>query len=94
MDSNVDSIIKSRALLKPNLPTMDVEAEGGCGVVGAACEIPIAGRHFLKSLIQMKNRGNGKGGGVSALGLDSTYFDVEQQTLDDNYLILIAYLDE
>ncbi len=24
-------------------------AEGGCGVVGLACEIPVAGRHLFKS---------------------------------------------
>ncbi len=25
-------------------------AEGGCGVVGLACEIPVAGRHLFDSL--------------------------------------------
>ena len=31
-------------------------AEGGCGVVGLASEIPIAGRHLFNSLEQMRNR--------------------------------------
>ena len=95
MNSNINNIINSRAHLKPLFSVDSVqEAEGGCGVVGAACEIPLAGKHFLQSLIQMKNRGNGKGGGISALGLDPSFFNVDQKTLDDNYLILVAYLDE
>jgi glutamate synthase domain-containing protein 1/glutamate synthase domain-containing protein 3 len=70
-----------------------VEAEGGCGVVGAACSIPIAGRHFLTALLQMKNRGNGKGGGVAVLGLNSERLGVSKRVLHDDYLIQIAYLD-
>ena len=93
-NNTIDTIIQSRQHLKHNPVTRDLEAEGGCGVVGAACEIPIAGKHFLKSLNQMKNRGNGKGGGISALGLDPDFFHVDQKTMDENYLILIAYLDE
>ena len=70
-----------------------VEAEGGCGVVGAACSIPIAGKHFLTSLVQMKNRGNGKGGGIAALGLNPEQLGVTKQVLHDDYLLQIAYLD-
>jgi len=69
------------------------EAEGGCGVVGAACSIPISGKHFLTSLLQMKNRGNGKGGGIAVLGLNPTQLGVSKRVLHDEYLILIAYLD-
>ena len=94
MASYTNKIINSRSHFKPVTDGKSLEAEGGCGVVGAACEIPIAGKHFLKSLNQMKNRGNGKGGGISVLGLDPAFFDVDQQTLDENYLLLIAYLDE
>ncbi len=94
MASYSNNIINSRSHFKPVTDGKSLEAEGGCGVVGAACEIPIAGKHFLKSLIQMKNRGNGKGGGISALGLDPTFFNVNQQTLDENYLLVIAYLDK
>ena len=70
-----------------------VEAEGGCGVVGAACSIPIAGKHFLTSLVQMKNRGNGKGGGIAALGLNPEQLGVSKRILKEDYLLQIAYLD-
>ena len=68
-------------------------AEGGCGVVGLACEIPVAGRHLFDSLEQMRNRGNGKGGGVAMVGLNPTDFGVNQEILDNNYLYSVAYLD-
>src|SRR2546426_10311601 len=45
------------------------EAEGGCGVVGLACNVPLEGKYLLQSLVQMRNRGNGKGGGIAAVGL-------------------------
>ena len=68
-------------------------AEGGCGVVGLACEIPVAGRHLFNSLEQMRNRGNGKGGGVAMVGLDATQFETNQKTLDSTYLYAVAYLN-
>ncbi len=71
-----------------------LEAEGGCGVVGAACSVPIAGKHFLTSLLQMKNRGNGKGGGIAVLGLSPERLGVSKEILQQDYLIQIAYLDE
>jgi glutamate synthase domain-containing protein 1/glutamate synthase domain-containing protein 3 len=49
------------------------EVEGGCGVVGCAAEKPIAGKHFLISLEQMHNRGNGKGGGLAVCGCFPDY---------------------
>jgi len=70
-----------------------MEAEGGCGVVGAACSVPIAGKHFLTALLQMKNRGNGKGGGIAALGLSPERLGVSKSILQEDYLIQIAYLD-
>jgi glutamate synthase domain-containing protein 1/glutamate synthase domain-containing protein 3 len=70
-----------------------LEAEGGCGVLGAACSVPIAGRHFLTALLQMKNRGNGKGGGVAALGLSPERLGVSKETLQERYLLQVAYLD-
>ena len=48
-------------------------AEGGCGVVGLASEIPVAGRHLFDSLEQMRNRGNGKGGGVALPSIESSH---------------------
>jgi len=68
-------------------------AEGGCGVVGLACEIPVAGRHLFKSLEQMRNRGNGKGGGVAMVGLDPSQFNTDQETLDSTFLYAVAYLN-
>ena len=41
----------------------------------------------------MHNRGNGKGGGIAAVGLDAATLGVSQEILDDDYLIQIAYLD-
>ena len=43
--------------------------EGGCGVVGFAATVPVRGRHIFEPSIQMHNRGNGKGGGIAAAGL-------------------------
>ncbi len=44
------------------------EEEGGCGVTGFACSIPVGGRHIYEPSVQMHNRGNGKGGGIAAVG--------------------------
>jgi len=87
-------IIQSRARLVEGMSlSRKLEAEGGCGVVGAACSEPIAGKHFLQALLQMKNRGNGKGGGIAALGLSPEQLGVSEEILRENYLIQIAYLD-
>ncbi len=68
-------------------------AEGGCGVLGLACNLPVAGRHVVEAAAQMHNRGNGKGGGIAAAGLDPVQMDISPETLRDAYLIQIAYLD-
>jgi glutamate synthase domain-containing protein 1/glutamate synthase domain-containing protein 3 len=41
----------------------------------------------------MKNRGNGKGGGIAALGLSSERLGVSKETLQEDYLLQVAYLD-
>jgi len=88
-------IIQSRAKLVEGMNLIrKVEAEGGCGVVGAACSEPIAGKHFLQALLQMKNRGNGKGGGIAVLGLSPEQLGVSEEILHEDYLIQIAYLDQ
>ena len=69
-----------------------LEAEGGCGVVGLASSVPIVGRHLLGPLVQMHNRGNGKGGGIAAVGLSPDQLGVSQKILDSDYLVQIAYL--
>ncbi|MCX8183501.1 MAG: hypothetical protein N3F08_03690, partial [Crenarchaeota archaeon] len=68
-------------------------AEGGCGVIGVASSIPVKGRFLLRPLLQMHNRGNGKGGGIAAVGLSAKQLGVSKRILEDCYLLQIAYLD-
>src|SRR5713101_623131 len=69
------------------------EAEGGCGVVGLACSVPLEGKYLLQSLVQMLNRGNGKGGGIAALGLVPEQLGVSEKVLGEDYILQVAYLD-
>jgi glutamate synthase domain-containing protein 1/glutamate synthase domain-containing protein 3 len=69
------------------------EAEGGCGVIGMAASERIPSRHLLQALTQMRNRGNGKGGGIAAVGLTPEDWGVTQEILENDYLLTIAYLD-
>jgi glutamate synthase domain-containing protein 1/glutamate synthase domain-containing protein 3 len=71
-----------------------VEAEGGCGVTGFACNIPVRGKFIHEPSIQMQNRGNGKGGGIAAAGLVPEQIGVSREVLDSHYLLQIALLDE
>lgn len=70
-----------------------VEVEGGCGVIGMASSERVAGKHLLRALTQMRNRGNGKGGGVAMVGLDPVQFGVTDQVMQENYFLNIAYID-
>ncbi|OGP53758.1 MAG: glutamate synthase [Deltaproteobacteria bacterium RBG_13_52_11] len=72
---------------------MEVE-EGGCGVTGFACSIPVSGKHIFAPSVQMHNRGNGKGGGLAAVGLTPAKLGVDQKTLDEDFLLQVALLDE
>jgi glutamate synthase domain-containing protein 1/glutamate synthase domain-containing protein 3 len=67
--------------------------EGGCGVTGFACTVPVGGRFIYEPSVQMQNRGNGKGGGIAAVGLVPEQIGVDRETLDSHYLIQIALLD-
>jgi glutamate synthase domain-containing protein 1 len=82
-------------LLDPNrpIPTRKGEAEGGCGVIGIAASVPVRGRHLLTALTQMRNRGNGKGGGVAMAGLDAGAFGVTPADLQSHFAYTVAYLD-
>jgi len=95
--ANPEAIIAARKRLTESLPRIEMNdedaAEGGCGVIGLACEIPVAGRHLFKSLEQMRNRGNGKGGGVALVGMDATQFGTTNEILQQSYMITIAYLN-
>ena len=93
--ARADAILASRGFLEkpPDAPVRPVEAEGGCGVIGIASSEAVAGRHLLQSLLQMRNRGNGKGGGIAAVGLDPEFFGVPARVLAENYLLAVAFLD-
>ncbi|MFZ5821100.1 MAG: glutamate synthase, partial [Chloroflexota bacterium] len=84
---------KSLPKIEVSAAARDEAAEGGCGVIGIACSEKIAGRHLLQSLIQMRNRGNGKGGGIAAVGLSPEEFGVSRKVMEEDYLISVAYLD-
>lgn len=92
----IRKLINSRAHLKPEEGfhiVKDEVAEGGCGVIGMSSNVKVSARHMLQSLIQMRNRGNGKGGGIAAVGLVPEEFGVSQEILENDYLVAIAYLD-
>jgi glutamate synthase domain-containing protein 1/glutamate synthase domain-containing protein 3 len=69
------------------------EEEGGCGVVGFCCTKAVPGRHIYEPSKQMHNRGNGKGGGIAAVGLVPEQLGVSRQVLDEYYMLHIALLD-
>src|SRR5215472_4066255 len=91
----VEALIASRRSLGRTTSTQanQAEAEGGCGVIGMAASVQVPGRHLLQALQQMRNRGNGKGGGIAAAGLDPGFFGVQPAVLENDYLLAIAYLD-
>lgn len=70
------------------------EEEGGCGVTGFACSWPVSGQHIIEPSRQMHNRGNGKGGGIAAVGLCPEDLGVSAEILAEDYILQIAYLDE
>ena len=72
---------------------MKSEEEGGCGVVGFCCTEPVPGRHIYEPSRLMHNRGNGKGGGVAAVGFVPEQLGVSREVLDEYYMIHIAFLD-
>ncbi len=90
-------IIKSRKTLPDIKDGLVVsgkrEEEGGCGVVGFCCTEPVAGRHIYEPSKQMHNRGNGKGGGIAAVGLVPEELGASRDMLENYYMLHIAYLD-
>ncbi len=91
----VETMIRARAELRPqgDWYQRSPEAEGGCGVTGFACTVPVRGKHIYEPSIQMRNRGNGKGGGIAACGLSPEDLGVDRKTLEENYILQIALLD-
>lgn len=98
MNEFAKNIFNSRAKIieginPQDLYDEDVVQEGGCGVVGFAASVPVGGRHIFEPSIQMRNRGNGKGGGIAAAGLVPAQLGVDAKTLKEDYLLQIALLD-
>ncbi len=67
--------------------------EGGCGVTGFASNVPLAGRHIFEPSVRMHNRGNGKGGGIAAVGMNPDMLGVTREVLDSHYILNVALLD-
>ncbi|MGD9320978.1 MAG: hypothetical protein PVH99_13490 [Desulfobacteraceae bacterium] len=96
-DQNIERIIQSRRPLVEDLPSSyryETEAEGGCGVTGFACSIPVRGKHIFEPSKQMHNRGNGRGGGIAAMGFDHNMLGVSKEVLEESYMLQIAVLEE
>jgi len=96
MSNYADKITEARRWMMQGYDPAEpphTEEEGGCGVTGFACSIPVSGRHIYEPSVQMHNRGNGKGGGIAAVGLVPETLGVSRQVLDDDYLLQIALLD-
>jgi glutamate synthase domain-containing protein 1/glutamate synthase domain-containing protein 3 len=92
---NADIVLSSRAVLNAGMPlaAANPEEEGGCGVTGFICSIPVTGKNIFEPSVQMHNRGNGKGGGIGAVGFVPEALGVSRQILDEDYMLHIALLD-
>jgi glutamate synthase domain-containing protein 1/glutamate synthase domain-containing protein 3 len=94
--SAAENILASRGRLLqeyPPIPNAKVEEEGGCGVTGFACSIPVGGKHIFEPSKQMHNRGNGKGGGIAAVGFVPEALGVSREILDSHYMLQVALID-
>jgi glutamate synthase domain-containing protein 1/glutamate synthase domain-containing protein 3 len=90
----IDRILASRKdLVAPASHIKKDAEEGGCGVTGFIASVPVSGRHIFAPSVQMHNRGNGKGGGIAAVGLNAKDLGVSQEILDNSYMIQVALLD-
>ncbi len=96
-NQTINRVIQSRESLLTDLPEKhqyELEAEGGCGVTGFACSIPVRGKHIYEPSRQMHNRGNGRGGGIAAMGFDHRMLGVSAETLEEAYILQVAVLEE
>ena len=94
MSDFAERLLASRSQIYSDIERLpEREEEGGCGVTGFACSVPVKGRFIYEPSIQMQNRGNGKGGGIAAVGLAPEQIGVSRETLDSHYLLQIALLD-
>jgi glutamate synthase domain-containing protein 1/glutamate synthase domain-containing protein 3 len=93
---NAEKILLSRTEICSQVPTLvaNTEEEGGCGVTGFISSIPVTGKNIFEPSVQMHNRGNGKGGGIGAVGFVPEALGVSRQVLDEDYMFHIALLDK
>jgi glutamate synthase domain-containing protein 1 len=95
-DNVTEKIIRSRQRLIKGPPPRRFSRqaeEGGCGVTGFISSIPVKGRHIFEPSVQMHNRGNGKGGGIAAVGFSSDALGVSEEILKQDYILQVALLD-
>src|SRR5512136_2538574 len=93
---NAEKILLSRIELCRDVSHLapNPEEEGGCGVTGFICSIPVTGKNIFEPSVQMHNRGNGKGGGIGAVGFVPEALGVTRKVLDEDYMLHIALLDD
>jgi glutamate synthase domain-containing protein 1/glutamate synthase domain-containing protein 3 len=93
----IERLLSSRQQLVTELGvpslTYKGEEEGGCGVVGFCCTEPVSAKNIYEPSRQMHNRGNGKGGGIAALGFVPEQLGVSRTVLDESNMLHIAFLD-
>lgn len=93
---SIQQILSAKKRLAHDLPLhrqgQKAEEEGGCGVVGFCCTDVVPGRHIYEPSRLMHNRGNGKGGGIAAVGLVPEQLGVSREILDDYYMLHLAFL--
>lgn len=84
---NPEAVFRSRREILPPFGGVSTKCcEGGCGVIGIIGSEPLVGGLIIRSCEQMNNRGNGKGGGVAAVGLFPSH-------LKDHYALHLAFIN-
>jgi len=94
--NRIQQLLASKQRLVAGMECPDItksSEEGGCGVVGFCCTEPVPGRHIYEPSRLMHNRGNGKGGGIAAVGFVPEQLGVSRDVLDNCYMIHVAFLD-
>jgi glutamate synthase domain-containing protein 1/glutamate synthase domain-containing protein 3 len=95
MTDIAEHLLATRSAVYTGQPVEKAKAaeEGGCGVTGFICTIPVGGRFIYEPSVQMQNRGNGKGGGIAAMGMVPEEMGVSREVLSSHTLLQIALLD-
>ena len=97
MNDHTNALIASREWkneCRPKLSRLQMEAEGGCGVVGLAACMGLPGSHIMGAAGADAQPRQRQGRRQSpAVGLDAKQMKVPEQVLKDNYLVQVAYVD-